>query len=103
MKVGAFEEVGAAHGERIEPHLARHLVEQALEGEAHVDRAVAAEGPARRRVGQHALADVLDVVQVVDGVEHRARVEDRHHAVARVRAAALDALALDGRDPAVLG
>ena len=99
---GRLEEIGAPHGQRIEPHLARHLIEQALESEAHIDRAVAAERPARRRVGEHALAEVLDVVQVVDGVQHRARIQDRHHAVARVRAAALDALALHARDLAAL-
>ena len=97
MKVGALQQIGAPHRERIEPQLARHLVEQALEGEAHVDGAVAAEGAAGRRVGEHALADILDVVQVVDGVQHRAGIEDRHHAVARVRAAALVALAFDRR------
>ena len=102
MKVGALQEIGAPHGERIEAQLARHLVEQALEGEAHVDRAVAAEGAAGRRVGEHALADVFDVVQVVDGVQHRAGIEDRDHAVAGMRAAALDAFAFDRGDAAVL-
>ena len=92
------QQIGAPHGERIEAELARHLVEQALEGEAHVDGAVAAEGAARRRVGQHALADVLDVVEVVDRVQHRAGIEDRDDAVARVRAAALDAFAFDAGD-----
>ena len=103
MKVGAFRKLARRRAERIEAQLARHLIEQALEGEAHVDRAVAAERPARRRVGEHALADVLDVVQIVDGVEHRARIEDGDDAVARVRAAALGALALHRRDAPVSG
>ena len=94
--------VRAPHRQRIEPELARHLVEQALEGEAHVDRAVAAERAAGRRVGQHALADILDVVQVVDGIEHRAGIEDGDDAVAGVGAAALDAFAFDRGDLAVL-
>ena len=95
------EIIGAPHRQRIEAELGRHLVEQALEGEADVDRAVAAEGAAGRRVGERAPADVLDVVQVVDGVEHRAGIEDRHHAVARMGAAALVAFALDRGDAAV--
>ena len=80
----------------------RHLIEQALEREADIDRAVAAEGAARRRVGEHALADVFHVVQVVDRVEHRAGIKDGHHAVARMGAAALDAFAFDAGDAAVL-
>src|SRR5262249_6937014 len=66
---GCGEIIGAAHDNRIEPKLARHLIEQALEGEADVDRAMAAEGAARWRVREHAPADILDVVEVVDGVE----------------------------------
>src|SRR5262249_34128001 len=95
------EVVRAPHRQRIKSELARHLVEQALEGEADVDGAVAAERAARRRVGEHALADVFDVVQVVDGIKHRAGIENRHDAVAGMRAAALVALALDGGDLAV--
>jgi hypothetical protein len=55
VKVGALRNWRGAAGDRA--HLARHPVEQALEGKAHVDGAVATEA-ARRRVG-HALADVL--------------------------------------------
>ena len=106
MKVGLRARhrqiIRAPHRERIEPQLARHLVEQALEREAHVDGAVAAERAAGRRVGEHALADIFDVLEVVDGVEHRAGIEDRHHAIAGMRAAALDAFAFDAGDPAVL-
>src|ERR1700675_4265850 len=50
------KKISATHCERIEIERARHLIEQALEGETDVDGAAAAEGPARRRVGQHALA-----------------------------------------------
>ena len=96
------QQVGAPHRERIEAELDRHLVDQALEGEADVDGAVAAEGAAGRRIGEHAAAGVFDVVQVVDGVEHRAGIEDRHHAVAGMRAAALVAVAFDRGDAAVL-
>src|SRR5262249_50298419 len=96
------EVVRAPHRQRIESELARHLVEQALEREADVDGAVAAERAAGGRVGEHALADIFDVVQVVDGVEHRAGIENRHDAVAGMRSAALIAFALDGGDLAVL-
>ena len=41
-------------------------------------------------------------MQVVDGVEHRAGIEDGHHAVAGMRAAALVAVAFDRGDAAVL-
>ena len=79
-----------------------HLVEQALEGEADIDGAVAAERAARRRVGQHPLAEIFDVVEIVDRVQHRAGIEDGHDAVARMGAAALDAFAFDAGDGAVL-
>src|SRR5262249_4753087 len=80
----------------------RHFIEQAFEGEPHVYGAVAAEGAAWRRVGENALADIFDVVEIVDGVEHRAGIKDRHDAVAGMRAAALNALAFDTGDAAVL-
>src|ERR1700685_2768909 len=44
------------HREWIEPERARHLIEQAFEGKADIDGAVAAECAAWRRVGQHPLA-----------------------------------------------
>src|SRR6202035_75177 len=43
------KQISAANGERIEAERVRHLVEQALEGEADVDCDVAAERAARRR------------------------------------------------------
>ena len=63
---------------------------------------MAAEGAAGRRVGERAPADVFHIVQVVDRVKHRAGIEDRHHAVAAMRAAALVAIALDRGDAAIL-
>src|SRR5262249_44934401 len=69
--------------------------EEALEGKTNINGAVATEGAAGRRIGEHALADVFHVMKIVDGVEHRPRIEDRHHAIAGVRAAALIALAFD--------
>ncbi len=95
------EIIGAAHCDRIERKLVRHLVEQALEGEADVDRAMAAEGAARRRVCEHAPANIFDVMQVVDGVEHRAGIENGHDAVAGMGAAALVAFAFDRADAPV--
>ena len=97
-----MQQVGAPHRERIDAHFVRHLIEQTLECEAHVDGAVAAECAAGRRVGQHALADILDVLQVIDRVQHRAGIENRDHAVAGMRAAALDRLAFDAGDAAIL-
>src|SRR3712207_7316203 len=47
-------------------HLRSHLIEQALKCEAHVDRAMPAEGAAWRRIGKHALADIFDVLQIVE-------------------------------------
>ncbi len=70
VKVGALSKIRTPHREGIEPELGRHLVDQALEGEADIDGAVAAEGAAGRRIGEHAAADIFDVMQVVDGVEH---------------------------------
>ena len=96
------QQIGAAHRERIEAERARHVIEQAFEGEADIDGAVAAERAAWRRVGQHPLAQIFDVVEIVDRVQHRAGIEDGHDAIARVRAAALDAFAFDAGDGTVL-
>src|ERR1700730_7048144 len=79
----------------------RHLVEETLEGEADIDRAVAAESAAGRRIGEHALADVFDVMQVVDGVEHGPRVEDGDDAIAGMRAAALVAFSFHRGDASI--
>ena len=70
----ARQQVGAAHGERIEAERARHVVEQAFEGEADIDRAVAAKRAARRRVGEHALAD--DISRCAD---RRSRTASSRH------------------------
>ena len=79
----------------------RHLVEETLEGEADIDRAVATESATGRRVGEHAPADVFDIMQVVNGVEHRSRIEDGHHAIAGMRAATLVAFAFHRRDTSI--
>src|ERR1700730_11468893 len=50
------QEISAPNRERIEAERAGHLIEQALEGKAYIDGAVAAECAAWRRVGQHPLA-----------------------------------------------
>src|SRR5712671_6440454 len=96
-----IEIVGAAHREGIKTEFARHLVDEAFECKADVDGAVTAEGPARRRVGQHAATDIFDIVQVVDRIEHRARIKNGHDTVTGVRPAALVAIAFDRRDAAV--
>src|SRR4029078_3082488 len=41
------------------------------------------------RLGEQRLADIFDVVQVVDRVQHRAGIEDGHHAVAGMGTATL--------------
>ena len=102
VKVGACSKFARRTCERVEPELRGHFVEQALEGKADIDRAVTAEGAAGRRVGEHSFADVFDVVQIVDRVKHRAGIEDGHHPVAGMRAAALVAVAFDRGDAAVL-
>jgi hypothetical protein len=86
---------------RPEAQLERHLVEQRLEGEAHVHGAVTAHRTARWRVGEHPLAAVAHVLDVVEGVEQGAGVQDRDDPVAAVRAAALHRLAVDGDDASV--
>ena len=95
-------QVPAPDLERIEAQLLGHLVHQVLEGEAHVDRAVAAHGAAGRRVGEHAVAVVAHRVQVVDGIEHGAGIEDGDDAVAGIGPAPLHHLAVDGDDLAGL-
>src|SRR5262249_41578106 len=82
--------------------LSRHLVKEAFESKADVDRPMTAKGAAGRRVGEHATAGVLDIVKVVDRVKHRAGIEDRHDAISRVRAAALVAIAFDRGYPSIL-
>src|SRR5581483_12031593 len=62
---------------------------------------VATERAAGRRVGEHAPADILDVVQVVDRVQHRTGVEDRHHAVPGVCPTALVAFTFDCGDATI--
>src|SRR5579862_4729473 len=96
------EKICTAHGKWIEIERARHLVEQAFEGEADIDGAVAAERAAWRRVGQHPLAQIFDVVEIVDLFQAEDGIRDSHHAIARMGAAALDAFAFDAGDDAVL-
>ena len=95
------DEVRAPYREGVEPELRRHLVEQGLEREAHVDRAVAPHRPARGGVGEHPAPAVADVLEVVERVEERARVEDGDDPVSGIGAAALHGLALDPGDAAV--
>ena len=77
-------------------------VEQAFEGVARVDRAVAAHRAAGRRVGVDAVAVVFHRRDVVEAVQQRAGIEDGDDAVAGVGAAALHHLAVAGGDAAVL-
>jgi hypothetical protein len=90
MVRGLGEGIGddaAPHVGGIEPELLRRLVELTFEGEAGLDRAVAALGPARRLVGEDARA--LELVHG-DLVGHRvdhARVERGGDAVGAVRSA----------------
>ena len=95
-------QVGATHRERIEAELNRHFVQCVFERVAHIDRAVPAERTAGRRVGQDTLAVITHVLQVIDRKQHRARIQDRHDAVAGMPAAALDGPAVDGGNLAIL-
>ena len=95
------QQIGAAHRERVEPEFARHAVEQAFEGVAHVDRAVAAHGAAGRQIGVDAIAVVFDRGNIVDALQQRAGIENGDDAVAGISAAALHHLAFAGGDPPV--
>ena len=57
--------------------------------------------PARGGVGEHPAPAVADVLEVVERVEERARVEDGDDPVSGIGAAALHGLALDPGDAAV--
>jgi hypothetical protein len=95
-------QVDAANGKWIETKRVRHVIQQAFEGEANINSAVAAKGAAWRRVGQHALPDIFDIVQIIDRIQHRAGIKDSDDAVARMRTTTLDAFALDSGDAPVL-
>ena len=96
--VRRVDQVGAAHGERVQIEQRRHLVEQRLEGMAHVDRAMAAHRAARRQVGVDAETPKAHRADAVQRVQQRAGVEDRHQPVAAVGAAALHDLGIDRGD-----
>src|SRR5262249_23534991 len=80
----------------------RHVIEKAFEREPNIDCPVPAKSAAGRRIGQNALAQILYIVQVVDGVEHGAGIKNGHDPVTAVRPAALIAFAFDGGDAAIL-
>ena len=92
------DQVGAAHGERVEPDLRGHDVEQRFERMPRIHRAVPAHRAARGRVGVHAISAIPDGRHQIQRMEQRAGVENRDQAVAAVRAATLDDLAVDGGD-----
>ncbi len=95
------DEVGATHRERVEAEPLGHLVEQRFEGEAHVHRAVAAHGAARRQVGIDTIAAITHRTDAVQRMQQGAGIEDRHQAVAAIGAAALHDLGVHGGDLAV--
>ena len=66
------DQVRAPHRERIEAKLDRHFIHHVLERVAHIDGAVTAERAAGRCVGQHPLAVIPHVLQIVDCEQHRA-------------------------------
>jgi hypothetical protein len=64
-----LQQVAPPHFNRVEAEFGGHRVEQGLEAEADIHRAVAAHRAAGRRVGIHAVAVVLDRGYVVEAVE----------------------------------
>ena len=97
-----LQQIGAPHGKRIEPELARHAVDQTFEGVPHVDRAVPAHGAAGRQIGVDPVAVVFDRGNIVDALQQRAGIENGDDAVAGVSAAALHHLAFAGGHAPIL-
>ena len=84
-----LQQVHAPHFGRIEFELGRDLVHLRLEGKAHVDGAVPAHSAAGRLVGQHAIAVVTNVRNVVQRAQQRAGIKNRYHTVGAIAAAIL--------------
>src|SRR5437899_1414025 len=74
---------------RVEGGSGREHVQHGLEGETHVDRAVAAHGAAGGLVRQHAVAVKLQIANVVDRAEKRSGIQNGDGTIAAVRAAVL--------------
>src|SRR2546425_5333447 len=74
---------------RVEGRVGCEHVEDGLEGETHVDRAVAAHSAAGGLVRQHAVAVKLQIVNVVDRAEKRPGIKNGDGTIAAVRAAVL--------------
>ena len=91
-----MQQIGAAHGKRIEPELARHAVEQTFERVPRVDRAVAAHGATGRQIGVDAVAVVFHRRYIVEALQQRAGIENGDDAVTGISAAALHHLAFAG-------
>ena len=99
---GRLEQIVLANLGGIHADLGGQFVELRFEGKADVDRAVAAHGAADRLVGQHAIAVVLNVGNVVERAQQRAGVKNGDDAVGAVGAAILDDAGFDGGDAAVV-
>ena len=99
---GWLEQIAAPNLGRINAQLGANLIELRLEGKAHIDRAVPAHGSACRLVGQHAIAVVLNVGNVVQGAQQRARIKNSDDAIRTVRATVLHHAGFDCGDAAVV-
>src|SRR5665811_356239 len=71
-----LQQIGAPHGEGVEPQLAGHAVEQIFEGMARVDRTVPAHGAAGRQIGVDPVTVVLDRGNIVEALQQRAGIEN---------------------------
>ena len=92
------QQIATANLDGIESRVVRERVEHSLKGEAHVDGAVAPHGAAGGLVGEHAIAVVFHVGNVVDRAQQRAGVKHSDWAVAAVRAAVLHHASRHGAD-----
>ena len=103
--VGGFErivqQVGAPHRDGIQSQGLRHTVQQSLEGKADIDGTVTPHGPAAGIVGEYPPAFILDVGNIVKGMQQRAGIEDGDGAIAAIRATTLQYLRLHSGDAAV--
>src|SRR5581483_6565759 len=86
---GRLEQIAAADFGGIKAELLRKLVQLRLESEADIHRSVTAHGATDGLVGQHTIAVVLNVRNVVERAQQRPGVKDRDNSVGAVGATIL--------------
>src|SRR5450759_4582740 len=72
----SLQQIGASHGEGVEPEFAGHAVEQIFEGMARIDRTVPAHGATGRQIGVDAVTVVLDRGNIVEALQQRSGIEN---------------------------